>query len=766
MRTMLLTVTTARSQRVQQTILLFAVALPLCVLSVTRAAPAAQQIDQSNLPEWAGGWTHVNPTGDGQAVMWQTFTPGYPNLTAVEIDVFAISPGQGDDVLTVEIAKDGAVLASAKGSVADGFSGLLRFEFPQAVPLVPEQIYELKVRDTGKTRFGWKYGLNTYERGSRYVFAQPHPGTDWFFRTYSSIEPPVAKYSGGTGEPNDPYRIATAADLIALGETPEDYDKPFILTADLDLDRNLPGRKVFDKAVIAPATVEHPSPGFSALRVTPFTGVFDGRGHQISRLTIRGETYVGLFGLLRSRAEVKNVGIVDVNVTGSASVVGGLVGQNSGTVSHCYSTGTVSGKERIGGLVGLNYGTVTDCNSTGAVTGKDFVGGLVGQNCGTLADCRSMGAVTGAGHTTGGLVGLNGGPFADGFVTNCYSTGPVKSSGESVGGLVGENWGSIAMSYSHGPVSAPKDVGGLVGVNVLSIMDSYSSGSVSGDGGVGGLVGINWGSVRSSLWDIQASGWASSDGGTGKTTAEMQTAKTFLDAGWDFVGETKNGTEDVWWILEGRDYPRLSWERMVSDDFADGKAGPLWTTYEPEPERVRLREVHGRLEVEAVAQEESVDAIYASNGWRLEVSKPFALRVDFHFVGRGTGNGRMTLGLIPSLDPAGMRWAEFEAGCFDTGPIYLYEVRDGDWVEEQVTNRSSDGGTLYMSYNPNTDELYFSTAGYGKPNAWKTVRGLLKGRWAGGPVYVILSGGSAGMALTSGDAWFDNFTISTGVIVR
>ena len=50
-------------------------------------------------------------------------------------------------------------------------------------------------------------------------------------------------------------------------------------------------------------------------------------------------------------------------------------------------------------------------------------------------------------------------------------------------------------------------------------------------------------------------------GGIGKTTAEMQTAKMFLDAGWDFAGETANGTEDIWWILEGKDYPRLWWER-------------------------------------------------------------------------------------------------------------------------------------------------------------------------------------------------------------
>lgn len=40
----------------------------------------------------------------------------------------------------------------------------------------------------------------------------------------------------------------------------------------------------------------------------------------------------------------------------------------------------------------------------------------------------------------------------------------------------------------------------------------------------------------------------------------MQTGGTVLNAGWDFVGEMTNGTEDVCWILEGQDYPRLWWE--------------------------------------------------------------------------------------------------------------------------------------------------------------------------------------------------------------
>ena len=68
------------------------------------------------------------------------------------------------------------------------------------------------------------------------------------------------------------------------------------------------------------------------------------------------------------------------------------------------------------------------------------------------------------------------------------------------------------------------------------------------------------GNADNSFWDIQTSGQQGSDSGTGKTTAQMQTADTFLEAGWDFVDETENGAEDIWWILEGQDYPRLWWE--------------------------------------------------------------------------------------------------------------------------------------------------------------------------------------------------------------
>ena len=51
----------------------------------------------------------------------------------------------------------------------------------------------------------------------------------------ASVPISQAQYSGGSGTAEDPYQIATAADLIAPGETPDDYDKHLVLTADIDM---------------------------------------------------------------------------------------------------------------------------------------------------------------------------------------------------------------------------------------------------------------------------------------------------------------------------------------------------------------------------------------------------------------------------------------------------------------------------------------------------------------------------------------------------
>lgn len=170
--------------------------------------------------------------------------------------------------------------------------------------------------------------------------------------------------------------------------------------------------------------------------------------------------------------------------------------------------------------------------------------------------------VNGIGDYLGGLAGFN-----DGSIVTSYSIGTVT--GEIwIGGLVGINnfLGSITNSYSTGSVSADRYVGGLVGLNFGSITSSYSTNTVIGERTIGGLVGNNSrGSINTSLWDIETSGQIFSEGGIGKTTSEMQTANTFLEAGWDFVGESVNGTEDIWSICEGTNYPRFVWQIATGD---------------------------------------------------------------------------------------------------------------------------------------------------------------------------------------------------------
>ena len=382
-----------------------------------------------------------------------------------------------------------------------------------------------------------------------------------------------AKYGGGSGTADDPYQIATAADLLLLGDSPEDYDKHFILTADIDLDPNLPGRKVFDKALIAPDTNDV-TDWFEG---TWFTGVFDGNGHTISHLTIKGASWLGLFGRSQYVAEVKDLGVVDVNITGSGYYVGGLVGHNGdpwrevrgGIITRCYSTGKVSGGDDVGGLVGGNSETVSSSYSTAYVNGRSFVGGMVGSNyAGYVTESYSTGTVSGTGWGVGGLVGYN-----SGSLTNCYSTGAVSGT-NSVGGLVGGKRGTVTQCYSAGSVSGTDNVGGLAGSNYSGTLSNcYSTGAVSGTGqNVGGLVGTREGyaKVIQCFWDIQTSGQSTSDGGMGKTTAEMQTATTFLEAGWDFVGESQNGTQNIWVICEGQDYPKLAWQFVIADYNGDG----------------------------------------------------------------------------------------------------------------------------------------------------------------------------------------------------
>lgn len=190
--------------------------------------------------------------------------------------------------------------------------------------------------------------------------------------------------------------------------------------------------------------------------------------------------------------------------------------------------------------------------------GKGYVGlfSIVGEG-GHIEDIGMVNADVTSTAYIGGLVGAN-----SGTVSNSYSTGSVTGK-EGVGGLVGFNGeaGTVSNSYSTGSVIGYEYVGGLVGANSGPVSNSYATGSVTGTAKVGGLVGYSEGTVSNSFWNTETSGQATSDGGTGKTTAEMQDIATFTGAGWNIV-LIGDYVDETWYIDDGNDYPRLGWQSV------------------------------------------------------------------------------------------------------------------------------------------------------------------------------------------------------------
>jgi hypothetical protein len=254
----------------------------------------------------------------------------------------------------------------------------------------------------------------------------------------------------GTGTSTDPYIITTQTDLYNIRNNLSAY---YELANDITLTAYQTGLGWLPIGVSSPY----------------FTGQLDGKGHKISNLFInRTSAYCGLFGVLHINAAVKNVSLLNCNITTTGSYVGGLVGYTYDTdIDNCYTTGSIRGNNYVGGLIG-NGSTdshINNCYTTCNINGANYVGGLIGGIIHTLTDS--------------------------------YSTGTVTATGSSKGGLIG-----------------------------------YQS--------VGAI-------ITNSFWDTEASGIATSNGGTGKTTLQMKDRDTFI--AWDFVND--------WNINDGVGYPYL-----------------------------------------------------------------------------------------------------------------------------------------------------------------------------------------------------------------
>jgi hypothetical protein len=101
-----------------------------------------------------------------------------------------------------------------------------------------------------------------------------------------------------------------------------------------------------------------------------YRGTFDGNGHTISNLYInQKKSGVGLFGYASVLANIKNLTLKDVDITGY-NHVGGVVGVCGANLVNVHTTGNVQGNEEVDGLIGRMERELilTECSSTCCIT--------------------------------------------------------------------------------------------------------------------------------------------------------------------------------------------------------------------------------------------------------------------------------------------------------------------------------------------------------------------------------------------------------------
>ena len=140
-----------------------------------------------------------------------------------------------------------------------------------------------------------------------------------------------------------------------------------------------------------------------------YTGTFDGQGHTIKYKiddSSRSSNFQGLFETIGGGGKVTNLHVDTYIKVGNARMVGGIAGNNYGTIENCFVNGHVesdhyhSSKDAdLGGIVGLNEsgGTVKYCFMSGDVKntdGNSGVGGIAGSNDGTIEHVTFFGSVS------------------------------------------------------------------------------------------------------------------------------------------------------------------------------------------------------------------------------------------------------------------------------------------------------------------------------------------------------------------------------------
>ncbi len=315
------------------------------------------------------------------------------------------------------------------------------------------------------------------------------------------------------------YCIYTAADLNAVRggiKTGWDKTKSYIMMADVDLAGFSPWVPIGTDGDV-------------------FSGNLNGNGHRITGLYINDDgDYQGLFGYISGPTVIKDLTILDCNITGGL-YLGALAGKfdqdgtGTATISNVHVSGTITsvvgGVIYAGGLVGW-LGPKVYSALTSLVTG-----------CGV-----SITLTTGSNQSIYGFLGgITGRQEGQWRISECYVEGTISSpKGAYLGGLVGSTNGWISDCYSRADVAGWEYVGGLCGGSTTDIYNSYATGDVTRTTGTytgfGGLLGSGSGAGRYVTCCYSGTligGITDNAFGDRKTGTEMKVQATY--SGWNFT---------------------------------------------------------------------------------------------------------------------------------------------------------------------------------------------------------------------------------------
>lgn len=225
----------------------------------------------------------------------------------------------------------------------------------------------------------------------------------------------------GSGTETDPYVIKYTSQLDQLADNVNNgnayKDTYFQLGADLTYDHTTK----WDDA--ASTENNYTPIGYyistNSAWNRPFRGHFDGKGHTISGIRIYAggsdtgvDNNKGIFGCISKNAVVTGITLNDARIVGY-SRVGGIVGCNDGETSYygntIYNNDTIYNNSPQGGTI--TNCVVTDNVAIHIVQPNFSYGGIVGYNSGTVTHCVSSVQMSAAAGITprycGGIAGSN-----------------------------------------------------------------------------------------------------------------------------------------------------------------------------------------------------------------------------------------------------------------------------------------------------------------------------------------------------------------------